>query len=153
MNSILHIYPKSQEKDFQRQGFFGNTDFGIKHCPTIKLLPFFFDIIDSPVTITEFSIKRISDHSTRNEVIISDTVTLDTNKLIVAYSSFNTRITFNADTEILGLGLGKWYYYIKLNSNGTDFEFESELLYIPSSNDIIDDLADFNNDFNNDYLI
>ena len=149
MNGYLHILPYNALQDWQKQGFYGNTDFGIKHCPTVKLLPFFFDIAKN-LTVSEFKFQLISPRSTRNDVIISSELSLSTALLSLENGTYSNRLIFKANTDIADLLTGYWQFYIKLDDNS---EFRSELIHIPLPVDMVDILPDFNDDFNEDFNI
>lgn len=151
MNGILQIYKLPTLQDWQRDGFYGNKDFGIKHCPTIKLLPFFFDVESiTTLTVSTFTFQKVSQASTRAERLIADTVSLIGSDITVTASTFSNRFRYPATREISQLSPGYWQYYIKLSD---DSEYISELICIPVAAEIIEVLPDFNNDFSDDFLI
>lgn len=146
MITQLKIYPKSRPLDWQRSGHYGNVMHGISQAPTTKLLPFSF-LTPIGLTVAEFSAKKVKPLDRATGVGVIESISINT-ALLYKITGVNLQWYYLATEDINGLSLGLWQYYIKMSD---DSEYMSELMYVPTANELVVSSGDFNDDFNNDF--
>lgn len=144
----LKIYPILDTQDFAKSGYWSNVDIGIKQCPTLKYLPFYFGKAKG-YTVSEFKLRKLS-FSGRTKTVLS-TISLSTSLVVKSAGTFFDTFSYYANTEQAATAEGYYEFYIKMSD---DTEYISEIMNIPVVGQLIPDLADYNvEDHSNDLYV